>query len=255
MNQLPANSIFTIVREYDAENYQQVVGFLDYAALLPDDLAKLYEIHRQAITPHLTTSPARVAAGLYVLCLKHLVLGVTSLFRLYSAPAWRETRAAVEAAGIAHAIQTAPAHFKVFSEDDGSERARRLARNTFKSDVIFPQDVPVLRALKVFYDVASQLSHTNSITFIQHINSTGTAGQQQFAFQDIPREAMASRLPKLVFWTCQAHLAILTAADQVFSGLPADLDAFKKERAYIFGKLSRFNEKHNSSLAVPLEPG
>jgi hypothetical protein len=189
-----------------------------------------------------------VATGLYALCLKHLVVGVTSLFRLYSASAWRETRAAVEAAGMAHAIQTNASHFKVFSEDDGSEPTRKLARTTFRSDVIFPKDIPVLKVLKDFYDVASQLSHTNSITFVQHLNNNATPGQQEFAFQDIPRDTIAGQLPKLLFWTCRAHLAILTASDVVFDGLPADLESFNRERTCVFERLDRFNEKHDNGL-------
>jgi hypothetical protein len=251
MKRLSDKSVLTIVNEYDAENFAKVVEFLDYTALLPEDLGKLYEMHHKAISPHLTTSSLRVAAGLYVLCFKHLALGTASLFRLYSAQAWRETRAAVEAAGVAHAIQTNPDYFKIFKEDDGSEKTRKVVRNTFKSNVLFPSSVPALEALKTYYDIASQLSHTNTISFVQHLGDSATEGQRSFSFQDIQPENIAAQLPKMLFWTCQSHLAILVAADNVFPELPADMEPFRKQRSEFFQKLNRFSEKHKSSFSLP----
>lgn len=124
---LSNNSAIATVNTMDVVNFDGISRQLGSAALLPDDVEKLYVMHYEAITPHLTTTEARTAGALFVLCRKHLVLGTLSLFRLYSAQTFRETRAAVEAAGIAHAIQTDPNSFKVLSEDDGSEQARKLA--------------------------------------------------------------------------------------------------------------------------------
>jgi hypothetical protein len=245
---LNQKSIVTTVNDYDIHNFDQAKQYLKYAALLPDDVANLYTMHYQAISPHLVTSAARNAGALFVLCQKHLVLGTTSLFRLYSAQMFRETRAAVEAAGIAHAIQTDSTAFKVFSEDDGSEAARRLARKTFAPRSLFPATVPQLALLSDFYDTASRLSHTSGLTFVRHLIESPTVGQMKFAYQDVQLENMNRDLPKQLFWLCQAHLGILLAADVVFKGLHADPTRFSQERKDVFERLNRFNISHDNSL-------
>src|ERR1019366_3504598 len=247
---LNQKSIVTTVNDYDIHNFDQAKQYLKYAALLPDDVANLYTKHYQAISPHLTTSAARNAGALFVLCQKHLVLGTTALFRLYSAQMFRETRAAVEGAGIAHAIQTDAKSFKVFTEDDGSEEARKLARNTFAPRLLFPKATTELALLGDFYDTASRLSHTSGLTFVRHLSSSPTVGQMKFSYQDMQMQNMERELPKNVFWLCQAHLAILVAADVVFASTAgADLAKFKQERRDVFERLMRFNAAHDNKLS------
>lgn len=245
---LNEDSVIATVNGFDAHNFDQVKEYLKYSALLPDDVANLYRMHHEAISPLLSASPARNAGALFVLCQKHLVLGTTSLFRLYSAQMFRETRAAVEAAGIAHAIQTDAKNFEVFSQDDGSEDARKLARRTFTSRALYPDSIPQLALLSDFYDTASRLSHTSGITFIRHLSDGKTVGQMKFAYQDIQMENMNRDLPKQLFWLCQAHLAILMAADVVFAGLDVDLSKFTQERKDVFERLQRFNAAHDQRL-------
>jgi len=247
---LSQDSVVGMVNGYDVHNFDQVKQFLKYAAMLPDDVAKLYTMHHEAISPHLTTSAARNAGALFVLCQKHLVLGTTALFRLYSAQMFRETRAAVEAAGIAHAIQTDATSFKVFTEDDGSEAARKLARNTFAPRLLFPKATTELSLLGDFYDTASRLSHTSGLTFVRHLSDSPTVGQMKFLYQDMQMQNMERELPKNVFWLCQAHLAILIAADVVFASTTgADLAKFAQERRDIFQRLNRFNAAHDNKLS------
>ncbi|NDJ12303.1 MAG: hypothetical protein EBY17_14085 [Acidobacteriia bacterium] len=245
---LNRDSVIATVNAFDAHNFDQLKEHLNSSALLPDDVVNLYTIHHEAISPLLNTSRARNAAALFVLCQKHLVLGTISLFRLYSAQMFRETRAAVEAAGIAHLIQTDAKSFEVFSQDDGSEAARKLARKTFTSRALYPSSIPQLALLSDFYDTASMLSHTSGITFVRHLSAGQTVGQMKFGYQDIQRENISRELPKQMFWLCNAHLAILMAADVVFAGLDVDLSKFRQKRKDIFERVQRFNAAHDQSL-------
>jgi hypothetical protein len=156
----------------------------------------------------------------------------------------------VEAAGIAHAIQTDPNSFKVLSEDDGSEAARKLARTTFSSKLLFPAAIPQLKLLFDFYDTASRLSHTSGLTFVRHFKRHSATGPIGFTYQDIQHENLDRDLPHHLFWLCQAHIAILMAADVVFSAVNADLSNFKQARVDIFERLNRFKLAHDAKIVA-----
>jgi hypothetical protein len=170
--------------DVDEQNQQAVRRGVGAASALPDDLVELYALHYRAIAAQLPDYPAEVAAGLYVACRKHLVLGTTSLFRRFSSQAFRETRAAIEAAGIAHAIRQNEESFRIFCEDLGSGESRKVARKHFTSTLLFAgQLVP----FKDLYDKASERSHTNRRTLGAHLNfSEGTFSYQDVRDQDIP---------------------------------------------------------------------
>lgn len=229
------------LNEVDKANFDLITRDLGAMALLPDDIEKLYTKHYDIIGGELATTAARTAGALFVLCRKHLVLGATSLFRLYSAQMYRESRSAVEAAGIARLIQIDAESFKVFANDDGSEAARKLARNAFSPKFLFPRSVPDLRMLSDFYDTASRLSHTSGLTFVRHLSQETGTGQVQFAYQDLLPDNINRELPIHVLWLCQAHLLILVAADLIFPDIKADLEDFKRDRAAVFERLRRFN--------------
>jgi len=121
--------------ETDEQNRKAVYESVGAAAALPDDLDELYALQYAAID--LQTYSAQVAGALYVACRKHLVLATTSLFRRYSSQAFRETRAAVETAGIAHAIRQDTECLQIFVDDQGSGASRAAARNRLKPGMIF----------------------------------------------------------------------------------------------------------------------
>ncbi|HTU44860.1 MAG TPA: hypothetical protein VMF91_07350 [Bryobacteraceae bacterium] len=240
------------INEFDNFNFEQIKKGLGAATLLPDDVLNLYEMHAGAVAPYLATAPKsqRYSGALYFVCRKHLALGATALFRVYSAQTFRETRAAVEAAGIAYAIRDDPEKFKIFAEDDGTEPRRRAARNAFKSHVIFPKTIPKLALLKEFYDTASELSHTNLTSFLRHL-SRDNPKPHRFSYQDFQPKDINRDLPKTLFWLCDAHLAILMAADLVFPDIPeGHIAAFKKERQYVFERVHRFHEAHGDSISA-----
>lgn len=100
---LPSTSPIQTLYEYDHANYLEVTRCLPGQSRLLDDLANLYQTLHGVLDPALAMSGknARVAGVLYVQCFQHLVLASLALLRLYSKQAARETRAAVEAIGIA----------------------------------------------------------------------------------------------------------------------------------------------------------
>ena len=254
--EFPIDSAIRIVEQQDRENYQGAVDFLGYASLIPDDIDRLYAKHTEGISTHLQTPVARAAGGLYVLCRKHLVIGTLSLFRLHSMQCSRETRAAVEAAGIAHAIQTNPEMFAVFQQDDGSPASRKLVRQAFTSAKLFPPDTPMMDELKKFFHTASLLSHANVLTFGRHFAAGATPGTQTFSFQDLPRRSIERDLPTFMFWMCLAHLSILVAADSVFPDITPSLRNFASDRATVFERFRRFADKakvqsHIGNVKIP----
>jgi len=246
---LGKNSAIGHANDIDNANFDSITRDLGAMALLPDDVEKLYTQHHDTIGQHLTTVAARTAGALFVLCRKHLVLGASALFRLYSAQMYRESRAAVEAAGIARLIQIDPEALRVFGSDDGSEAARKLARGTFAPKRLFPDSVPEVHVLSEFYDTASRLSHTSGLTFVRHLSQPSTTGDIAFAYQDILADNINRELPIHVLWLCQAHMLILVAADNIFTDVKADLENFKLERAAVFQRLVRFNAVRESTAS------
>ena len=230
--------------ETDARNFDVVYKCLGPAATLPDDVAKVYTMHYTAIAPHLPDLPAQIAGALYMACKKHLVLGATSLFRRYASQAFRETRCAVEAAGIAHAIRVDPQNYRVFREDKGSGESRKAARARFTSGRLFPPDIPELAALKSCYDRASELSHSNRRTFVPHLHLS----EGMFSYQDIQQKDIPRLITNYLIWLCFAHLAILEAAEIVFKDVNCDLEQIQNERQYVGKKLVRFDNQNEGRV-------
>ena len=250
---LGKDSAISEVNELDKANFENVSKGFGALALLPDDVEKLYVQFHEAIGPHLLTPEARTAGALFVLCRKHLTLGALSLFRLYSAQTYRESRAAIEAAGIARLIQVDPAAFKVFSEDDGSEAARRKGRKTFAPAILFPEGNPQMQLLSDFYDTASRLSHTSGMTFVRHLTQP-SGGTARFSYQDIAVNNVPHEFPMHLLTLCQTHLSILMAADGIFADIKADVASFQEERAVVFGRMVRFFEIYRNKTGPTSPP-
>ena len=82
---LDKSSAIAAINELDKANFDNISNGLGAMALLPDDAEKLYVQHQTVIGRHLISAEARAAGALFVLCRKHVALGTTSPFRLYSA--------------------------------------------------------------------------------------------------------------------------------------------------------------------------
>jgi hypothetical protein len=243
------------LNDTDAYNFDLALRFFGTVTMLPEDVANLYLIHQDALSKAHLVESAQYAGGLYAACRKHLLLGTVALFRLYSAQMFRETRAAVEAAGLARAIQTDPENLRIFKANDGrNSAARKEARSTFTSSTLFPDTIPTFKSLKVFYADASELSHSTFLTFVRHLGETDQPGQFRFSCQDlVDKERVPRDLPTFLFWLCLAHIAILTAADAVFAEVPADFEFFKSERNVVFERVRRFDAQHKAAFPPEVE--
>lgn len=225
-----------ITRQFDVDeqNRKSVSASLGAVIALPDDVAGLYEMHHNTIANQLPDAPAEVAAALYASCRKHLVLGIAALLRCYASQAFRETRAAVEAAGMAGAIRREPENFRIFSEDR-DEESRKRARKRFSSGNLF---VDELTRLKKYYDKSSELSHTNRRTFLPHISRS----DRTFSYQDLRQQDIPKLATNYLLWICATHLTILEVADAVFSEVQGGLVMkFRQERRDLGERLSRFD--------------
>ena len=230
--------------EADEQNCKAVYASVGAAGTLPDEVVSLYERQYASIARELPNYAAEVAAGLYVACRKHLVLGIASLFRRYSAQAFRETRAAVEAAGIAGAIRRDEESFRIFREDR-DEASRKAARKRFKPATLF---VGEMTRLQTYYDKASELSHTNRRTFGPHVDF----GEKTFSYQDLRDQDIPRLAINYLIWICAAHLTILEMADFVFPDARGDLATrFRAERQYLGEKICRFDLQNRGRLYEP----
>jgi hypothetical protein len=247
MMNFPEDSLIARIYDQDASNFEKAKSRLGFATLLPDDILKLYTLLHETAKPFLHTGVAETAAGLYVLCSKHLVLGTLALLRLHSTQAFRETRAAVECAGIAYVIQKDPEKYKVFVNDDGERpEARKVAKRTFRTDIIFPDHEPLVRQLRFHYESASHLSHTNAMTFRQHLSRGKTDSPLVlFNFQDINSETVDRVLPEMLILICMAHLDVLSASAAVFPEMRKN-ESFQGEWQQVLERVGRFREQFNS---------
>jgi hypothetical protein len=232
--------------DIDEQNRKAVYARIGAAVELPDDLAGLYTLHYTAIESQLPDYPAQIAGALYVACRKHLVLGITSLFRRYSSQAFRETRAAVEAAGVANDIRRDEESFRIFREDR-DEESRKIARQRFTPAKIFAGE---LKQLRHYYDKASELSHTNRRTFAPHLNlSQGT-----FSYQDVSGDDIPKLITNYLIWICTAHLTILEMADLVFPEAEGEVvTKFKAERRALGERVYRFNLQNEGKYLPVVE--
>jgi hypothetical protein len=243
-----AEGSFDSLNQIDEWNFQQVKNLLGPATALPEDVLRLYDLHGDAIKDHVTTAASRLSGALIGgLCRKHLLLGTTAVFRMYSSQMFREVRGAAEAAGIAYAIQHDQEKLRIFREDDGTSEKRRAARNAFRPKDIFPDKEPIMKTLHDHYDISSERAHTNLISFIRHL-AGNPSEKVSFNMQDFKRENVEAELPLTLFWMCQVHITILCAVDIIFPGLDADFTKFQQERKYVFDKVHRFNEAHKDKL-------
>jgi hypothetical protein len=233
-------SELAIVEGMDRDNFSGISRECAEAVRFADGVHGLYVMHSDAIDPYLVTVQHKAAAALFIVCRKHLVLGALSLMRLYSAQMYRESRAAVEAAGVARLIVNDMAAFRIFSSDDGTPAAAKKARETFKTKILFPQTVPILKTLYDHYDLASRLSHTSGLTFLRHIVTNPEPGSALFTYQDIHKDHLKRDVVQHFLWLCMAHLSILISADDTFGSVKARLEEFRRGRAALFSRLAQF---------------
>lgn len=228
------------VANIDTDNVATIRNWLGHAVDLVDDIDQTYDLLATALKDPGGHDHAKILVA--SVARKHLTLGMMSLLRAYSSPMARETRAAVEAAGIAYAIQNNPTIFAAFKED-GSQAAREKARRALTTPNLFPDTVPEMQHLKRFYRLASTMSHTNRISMFQHITRVGDE-VAEFTYQEIkdPKEAT-----KYYLWMCRAHLRIMNATKVIF-GNGFNFDEFLSQARYVRGRVDRFLQSYQGEL-------
>ncbi|MGI0134995.1 MAG: hypothetical protein ACREBW_08580 [Candidatus Micrarchaeaceae archaeon] len=247
---MPQDSKIDNINEQDIHNYEQVKALLGEAALLPDDVAKLYSLHQQIIGEHLATKGQKIASFLlHGVCLRHLVLGTLSLFRIHTSQIFQETRMALEASATAYAILHDEEKLKIFLADTGGDdKTRRAAKKAFKPENIFPYDHPLLKQLSNSYNLAAQVSHTNLLSLARHFGDRQRK-TVRFVFQDVPEASAKVDLPRYLDWLLAAHLTILALADQIFESVACDLATFKKERLLVYQRCGRLKVTHDQAIS------
>jgi len=233
--------------EKDIHNFRESRRVLGQSLDLSDDLVKVYKRLGEAFTAA-PSQADKYAVSMLSACRKHLTLSITSLLRLHLTQALRETRSAVEAAGIAYAIRANSEVFAIFRED-GTPESRKKALKTLKSGVLFPASVPKMHALKKHFDLASTMSHTNLVTFARHYPDEPGAKPRTFRFQDLGEPAVPN-LHRWLYWICVVHLEILGASDVIYNGILTSPAPFLEEHKYVRGKLARFYVKARSEFAA-----
>jgi hypothetical protein len=254
LNRLPKESPISKLNRDDFEHFERLADFLGALGRLPDDLHMLYHKLHATLQPSLAVARRqdRVAGVLYTFCHKHLALATVMTLRMYMTPAARETRAAVECAGIARKICEDEHAFEVFRNGQAETKAANVFKQTFSSGNMFPQQDHLLRPLKKFYADASRFSHLNPTTLLQHLNPGVTADQMNVRFQDLRDKEVGW----FVIWTCHAHIAILYLATRTFFAVGADLRKFAEELEAVSERLSRFGqlEKAKDVLLATSDP-
>jgi hypothetical protein len=200
----------------DDENYAQISIIFKTEIDLINDLVDLYELCGIALKPHLKDVGARIAGALvFGMGRNHLVRGTLSLSRAHAAPMFRETRSAVEAAGMACCVMKHDDMRDVLLADVGTRETRAAMKKTFTQKRIFPKEKKVFRQLRSDYDYCSWRAHTNMASFMTHIGRTDE-GQAALQVQDIRSGTATGEVALYFMHLLLSHLHILTSVDESF---------------------------------------
>lgn len=250
------HSALNELRSMDERNVSALLQNFSNECRIIDDLAACYVLYSQILEPLVQTDSQRLAQGFICgICRKHLLLGSLSLLRRHAAMMYRETRSALEAAGISHAIQLDPEKLKVLLEDEPlasreqerllKQQKRKLSKHIFKPEHIFPDEIPQMKDLDDRYRTASALGHTNMGSFVVHLAKNASGGAT-ITTQDIQDANVRSDFLRHFNWMLISHIKILELGDLIFPAAQA-LDVFKKERQYIVEKMARFYFKNEEN--------
>jgi len=231
-------SIVRVLNDADTHNIEVSFTVLGQMADLPDQIDALYGALNEALKPLMNTEAAQCAGLLYASARTHLATGAIALYRLHASQMSRETRSAVEAAGIARLIQSDKESFEIFLADWDDEQARRAAKNRFTSARLFPKTEADMAPLGEFYAANSDLSHTNRFTLFEHVSLEEDSGNARFSTQDIKHDP--GELKKRLSWMCMAHLGVIVAAQGTFK--TADFSKIIPEGRYLWGRVQRLAE-------------
>ncbi|HWF45932.1 MAG TPA: hypothetical protein VG168_02915 [Bryobacteraceae bacterium] len=219
--------------QQDTNNYDVSRSGIGKAAEIPDRIASLYHLVYQRVLPTLGTHQREVSAMLSLtLNAKHLILGINSLYRLYSSQMFREARSACESTGIAHLILKDSKACDAFTKDRiNDDQARRRARNQFKPEKIFAGVNPYLLRLQQRYAEASVRAHTNFMSSMKHVHTAPMDEQSNFSMIEINPERADETIKTYLHWSCLVHMEIIDAVTMaIFPEFDSNAPEFQSER-------------------------
>jgi hypothetical protein len=240
----------------DEANYCAISAAFREERALINELASVYDSCVEALRPALKDDAHFVAFNFICgLGRKHLLLGAMSLFRAHSMQMFRETRAAMEAAGMAFCAMKHKDMLKILLDDVGTPETREAVMKTFTQKRIFRKEKRVFRRLDNDYDYCSWRTHTNMAGFASHLTKEG-GNRFNITTQDIQTEQAGTSIPLFLISLCLSHFHILTSVDETFDHLPVTdaLEAFMVARETFEAKLMQIILKHRgTSIAAHME--
>ena len=174
----------SFIKDHDEQNYRLVREGIGDAAYFPDAVLGIYAGQHELLVQHLQSNQEKHAGALlFGLCVKHLVTGANNLFRGQAGVMYRETRGAVETAGLAYRVLNDTKAFEVYLADHEHDKtARQAFREQTRSKQLFPNTAPaIVQKLGEHYNHASQKAHTNRMNFLRNIGYSkerGTRGTE-----------------------------------------------------------------------------
>jgi hypothetical protein len=241
---------------HDETNYSGISSALPEEHALVNELSAVYDACVEMLRPALKDNAHFVAFNLICgMARKHLLLGALSLFRAHSIQMFRETRAAVEAGGIAFCAMKHKDMLKILIADVGTSETREAVRNTFTQKRIFPKNKRVFRRLNDDYDYCSWRAHTNMAGLASHLTKEG-GNRFNITIQDIQPEQAGILIPLFLISLCFSHFHILTSVDETFSRMPLTdaQQAFIAARTVFEANLMNIVVKHRGkAIAAKME--
>ena len=164
---------------------------------------------------------------------------------------FRETRAAVEAAGLAFCTMKHKDMLQILLADVGTPETREAVKKPFTQKRIFPKDKRVFRRLGNDYDYCSCRAHSNMAGLASHLTKEG-GNRFNIVTQDIQTEQAVTLIPLFLISLWFSHLHILTSVDESFEHLPVthELEAFMVARETCEAKLMHVVMKHRGASIV-----
>lgn len=243
---MPQPTKLDSLRQADEANFTFLANRFSNEIRIIEDLSVCYDKLAEGFSGDYIRSPAQDIAGLIVCghCGSRLIVATACLMRRYASSMYRETRSAIEGAGISHAIQESREMLDIYMEDEKYKGQRKKApRHVFKPETIFPNNIPALKQLGDEYNLASARGHMNITTVAFHLARSQKPAHTRMNAQDIQDNHLDHHFILHLLWLGFAHLDIFNVVDLIFPDHPLSAE-IKRERDYIGGKLARFNQKH-----------
>lgn len=244
----------SVINDHDEQNYRLVREGIGDAAYFPDAVLGIYAGQHELLAQHLKSNQEKHAGALlFGLCVKHLVTGANNLFRGQAGVMYRETRGAVETAGLAYRVLNDTKTFEVYLADqEHDKKARQAFKDQTRSKQLFPDTAPdIVQKLGEHYNHASQKAHTNRMNFLRNIAYSKERGTSEMSLNDFTPQNLIPMLPLELFWMCHVHLDILlTSCLAIFRHVPVNFGEIINTQNEIQERLGAFVEQFGGATII-----